>query len=562
MKINETTFARVVSNTTIPIKNLQACICIDTSSSTANFFTTKLKYLDVEKNFALSLKSFFTKEPYIVTWNHKSSSVADINLITSDGMTEPSCIIENKDTCELVKKSDILIILTDGEIDSQQVTIFGKYMRKYAFNLKTVIGVIIGRRSSPNIEQIKQPSEINVSVLFPAMITDGCILFHNTKATYVMWSTGAFQTELQPQDITSRITWNSITTISSEVLTNVKIPIIDDEIHQFYKSKGYIHFGNGLFFSPEKMLNSQPSWDELSMYPFNLICQYFKVNQKYSDLFCWFKKQKKRFLNEFSLENHEKENINNIIDHMINNGNTNLRSSYIIMRNLSLARIYSDDEDLNNLVGDEKLKKLLQFFKVMIQIMHEDNETNEDSTAYTSLSISNSRYISMSPSCTNKKYTNITAEFDKPFLWTKQFKYLYPNHKSILHECSICCENDIPLILVRKTFVSSDLNDVCEHYTDYFYPQIMCSRCAEFFCNRKEDPVHVKCFAAMPLFDIDSSSKKYFMQCINQLIKFDINTLEIESVMEMIIKASIEHFHSDNEILSILNKFKENFKNN
>ena len=585
MKISETTFVHAPLNTMEQIKNLTVCICIDTSESTSNFFTNNLKYLDVEKNIALSLKSFLVKEPFLITWNHNSNVIADINLAYSDGMTEPSCIIKNEKTCEIVQKSEVFIILTDGEINVSQVNIFGKCMREHAFHLKSVIGIIIGRRTpiisdfDLSIQTIKQPSEINVSVLFPAMITDGCILFHNAKNTYIMWSSGSFQSELNPQDITNNIGWDSITTISCENILNVKIPVIDKKTHETFKSQGYVHFGNGLFFSPEKLLVSEPSWEELSTYPFNLICQYFRVGEKYHELFNWFKCQKERFLNEFSLENHEKENINDIIDYMINSNNNNNNNtnqlvpvsneqdrinSYVNIRNISLLRIYCDDDELNNLVSDVKLKKLLHFFRVMIQIMREDSESenNDDSfSAYTSISISKSRYVSLLLHSNAQKYTSITAKFNNPLLWIKQFGQLYSNHNSAQHKCSICYENDIPLILLREKIDSNNLDDVFNNYTKYFYPQILCSKCAEFFCVKREDPVHVKCCAAIPFVNLIDSSKIFFEISINELFDHDsyIYKIDAKTIIDTIVQASIIHFNNNPKMLLVLNAFNKNF---
>lgn len=546
------------------LQDLKVGFFIDVSGSTKNKFANNLDILDVERKFVESFLPNLSQNPKYVSWHTYAQNIDELSSMVSDGDTVPSSIFTNQTTSFTISNLDIAVIITDGDIDIHEINRFSKHMTQEGAHLKGIVGVIVGSKTTRiSSHAQKKPSEIDVSVLVPAMISNGCILFHDNVSTYIMWTCGIFKSVWNPVDVTNTTDWPEISTICVDKICSTLIPIHDEQQQIQLRDKGYIPFGSGLFFNKFNLLNTQLSWDSLLTLPFDRICQYFKVTQTYEQLITWFKIQKDRFVQELISESTEKEIINNFISEIINNQNQRnsinarsqhspLLSSYIETRNRALILRYPDNEEIEHLFDNPKLVQLLYFFKTMMQIMEEDNQGQEIPTTYTPLTISSSRYSVSSysqynspihsyapaqspwirPSTASRNSTNtftactnISANFDEPYLWFKQFDYLYPNHKSIKMECEICCEIDVPFIIIRKHFDINNITDLVEHSLSYHYPAIVCSKCAGLFCTRLFDPFRVPCFAAIPIINLPAGSKQIYLKCFSKLTNYDFNSI-------------------------------------
>lgn len=537
-------FIELPTTTTEQIKNLQVCFCIDVSGSTSSGFADNYNYLQVEQRFVNWLAPGFSKSPTYIAWDSESETVQSINTLVSKGGTEPACLFENSNTNETIRKADVMILITDGQIYSNAINRFSKCMINHGAHLKAIIGVIVGRRSKNTSDRklrtsvaadgLKDPSEINISVLVPAMISNGCILFHNFNNTYIMWSCGILKQTWNPVDIDEETEWSNVSTVNdANTIYDINIPVPNEQDRIDLHNRGYISFGMGLFFNPDFLIRSEPTWDQLIDYPFDRICQYFRVSQRYPDLLEWLKSQKNRFLEEFMSDNSEKENVDQLIDSMLlgqadsNNSNvvSSSRSNYIAIRNRTIARRYIDDEEINNLFNDQRIVTLVQFFRRMMEIMEEDNREVHNPSSYVCSSISTSRYtIAANNSCVSNTRAHkstlsitITCNFTEPLKWQKQFERLYPEHKSTKWECSICCEEDIPFIMIRKFIDKNNISNIVDKPLEYFYPQIVCSKCATYFCNKGCDPVRAPCHAAIPIVNLVGDSKYYFLENFHKI---------------------------------------------
>ncbi|XWV25711.1 hypothetical protein QJ857_gp0038 [Tupanvirus soda lake] len=512
------------------IKNLKVCFCIDISGSTGNNFADSCSVLDVETNFVRSFFPELTKTPKFVAWDDQSNNIVNISTLRPSGGTDPSCIFQNTATLDTIHDTEVAIIITDGEIGIHEINSFSRCMTNHGAHLKAIIGVIVGRRTDVKTGILKKPTDIGVSVLAPAMLSNGCILFHNWNDTYVMSACGAFKTTWNPTDIENGITWNDLTKLNISQIVDVIVPIPDPVLESDLRRNGYIPFGAGLYFNADKLLTSSPSWDELVLMPFDRVCQYFRVTLQYEKLLQWFKIQKDRFLAEFMTDEDDKMAVENLVKDISERGRNldpTIISTYIRARNRTLARRYIDDNEIEDLFDDPRLVQLMQFFRQMMQIMEEDNRDQYEVASYTTSSISSSRYCRSSyhiPSTiaanTLTKTTTITADFTEPLKWIEQFTRLYPNHNSIQCECSICCENKIPFILFRKYIDKNNVNDILDCPTNYFYPQILCGKCAAFFCSKGADPVHTPCYAALPIVSLVGDSKRYYLSGFTKLTNF------------------------------------------
>ena len=560
------------------LKDLNFCFCIDVSGSTGRVFADKYTYLEIEKDFAKNFLPFLTKTPKFVAWDDNSKNITSLSQLHPDGGTKPNCIFENQLTLQTILNTDVAVIITDGQIGIHDINEFSKCMTQQGSHLKAIIGVIVGRRTRDDSNIIKKPSEIDVSVLVPTMISNGCILFHNLKDTYIMWSCGVFKTAWNPSDITENLGWQSVSTIGINQICNVSIPIPDQTKQKNLIDDGYIPFGAGFFFHPDHLLEYKPTWEQLLELPFDRICQYFRVTRRYSELLKWFKNQQERFVQEFMVDNGEKENIERLV-HEMDPRNSQQRNnmttlSYVQSRNCALARRYINNEEIESLFTDTRIIRLMQFFRRMMQIMEEDYQTQNLASSYVTSKISSSRYCTVSSGTTSTpsigiSCSSITSDFHNPLEWYRQFKIIFPNHGSNECECTICYELSVPFIIVRKHIDKNNIGDLVDNIAKYFYPNVVCNKCATYFCDNGIDPVRVPCYAAIPLVNLIGNSKIYFIasfakltNCIYNEIKTDNNNpdtnLEILSIINLLIGLLNEKFSNTLDVsksLAQLNKY-------
>ena len=544
----------------VQLKTLRIAFCIDTSSSTRSVFTGNEKigyytYLHVEKEFVNKMLSFLpsdlnktntneqdtngtntneqdtngtTTNEQFITWNDTATKI-DFESFKSLGNTHgkfgtrPVCMFQNGETFSAIQSCDVAVIITDGDIKNRDVHLFSKSMTSHGSHLKAIIGVIVGRRTTVGSDKVLKPSEINVSVLAPALLSNSsCILFYNTTTTFVMNASDVFSNAWDSAEISSETGWDNVSSINIEDIGNVMIPVTDLKSQNELLSSGYVPFGAGLFFHPEYFLSYDPTWDQLIMLPFDRICQYFKITQKCNVILEWLQRQKNRFLQEFVPSDAEKGKIEQAISEIITSDihrhrNLLAVSNYVQDRDTILARKYVDDEVIESTISDPKIIKLMCFFRNMTKVMEEDKRLQNSNLSYTAASISKNKYCDLEmddPVC-----KTIDVDFNEPFKWFEQFKQVYPSHthNSIKYECSICCETDVPFVLIRKFFNYNDLESLWQRSTDYFYPQILCSKCAGYFCIEQVDPVRVACYAAIPFMNLSQSSKKDFVSSFRKL---------------------------------------------
>lgn len=549
--VRDLPFVKLPLENSVALKDLKICFCVDNSGSTGTTFFSETNVLDVEKEFVKKIIPYLTQHPSFIAWNTIATNMTSLDAIQSIGGTKPSSIFLS-DTIGTIKKSDVIVLITDGQIGSTEIQKFGEYMTKFGTHFKAIIGVIVDKKETivctdmPYFEtdvttQIVKPSQINVSVLVPAMISNGCIIFNDLTANYNMWSCGTFKSTWNPMDITEETGWSAVTTVNTSQIIEIMIPFANINDEHVLTSKGYIPLGLGLYFHPNYLLNSTPSWEELIEFPFDRICQNFKVTKRCTELIVWFKKLKNKFFEEFVIGHIEREHVDKLMDEIISTRriekNSDLLTMYTRNRNRALAFSNDADEEIDQLITDPRLINLIQFFRNMMEIMKEDEETQDDPGTYTTSSLSPSRYLGKTmknkfrTSGSNDILVTISANFTDPFKWFAQFCKLYPQHNSPTCECSICYESSVPFILIRKHFDTNNLNELLKFPTSFFYPQIVCSKCAGYFCNLQIDPVRVPCYSAVPLVTLIDDSKKYFILSFAHVTNCVINFSDDNSTL-------------------------------
>lgn len=128
------------------------------------------------------------------------------------GGTQPGCIFNDSRSKDMFEKSDIIMLMTDGEIDQRSVTEFSNRLNGY-LNKALYVCVIVGRER-------KDLLDLNISVIAPMMLSANCLCLYydgdNNKA-YVIGSKG-FITETY-KNPTSQ---NNLQEFNMDVFKNIK----------------------------------------------------------------------------------------------------------------------------------------------------------------------------------------------------------------------------------------------------------------------------------------------------------------------------------------------------
>lgn len=547
---------------TTQVNSLNWCVCVDISGSTCakiqtnNGIETVLQCeIDFVKQFVANLKNISNQtnapgSPKCILWDSdaKLFKYPEIdNLVPSDG-TNPACMFNCPETACAISGCDAMMILTDGEIDQTYVTDFGNHMLKIGGQLKCVIGVLVGPKPL-------SPASINVSVLVPGMVGtyNGCILHYSGTDPYVLWSSGEFKNNWDSPDIDASTSWDQLKSIPIKSIPDAMISLCDPLHVAMLNKNGYVPLGSlssqreNIFFNPTKLLQSSPRWDEIKEYPFDRICQYFKVIGKCKELYVWFKEHMEALLQQILVDDIDRINFEDLLDKMSvikrrrfdthskneeNKEAENILSSFIKIRNRTVARIHiATDADIEFALENQDARQLMQFYRNMVQVMREDANAVENRCGakslpqsrdmYTISSISSARYsilkgkISHSSSLCHPhgNYDNsigpiITASFQNPFLWKEQFVQAAPSYTGFgtSVECTICCDEKvtIPFILFRQKINCRTYSEELKtNLLKYYYQGILCDKCAEFFCQQKRDPNRVSCIGGVPLIALD-----------------------------------------------------------
>lgn len=471
----------------LPLKDLRTTFAIDTSQSVKNIFADDIDYLTVEKYFISTIAKNLKYPATLISWNIKAHIIKNINNITTAIGTKPSCIFDNSKTITAIKNTDVLFLLTDGIIGFNEMNNFNKKILEHAAHLKAIVGVIIGRRTQGSI--IKNPHNINISTLIPAMISNSCILFFNLKSTYLMWSTTIFATTYHPHNIKSDTTWDQVTTISN--IHETLIPICDPILN-------YIPIGNNTHLNLEYFLNHDADFNILPTYLFNQICQQCSMTHKLINLYDWLHKQKNRFISTLADD-----------------------TSYIKIRNCKLAECYVNEINRNNDLGitdiyeDEQIGHLLLFFKKILQITNENIKIANTASSYTSGNYSNHRYI-FNP---NAEITNaVSYNFADCHRWIKYNFDLCKINNSPIHQCSICLEVDSPCILLKK--IINDITHLIQNPDDYISVSFVCSKCATYHCKTN------LALLSLPIISIREILKIDYLACFSDITIYTFSKTE------------------------------------
>lgn len=235
-------------------------IFIDASNSTSN----KLK--SIEKTILEAELSICNLIEFndIVIWNTKAFICSNISNIQSNGNRNPSSIFENNSTKEIFIKSDVIVFVTNGQIQQKNVTKFSLNL-KNNLNKMLIICIIVE-------ENVEDRSLINISVVAPLIFASNvlCLLFDGQTFSVIL-SKGLIKKSYP-------ISSNSIDL--KDILNNIELNenlLIEDDL-LILNENIYLDFNKFICLKnlDEMILIKENEW--------KIIIEYGKINNRFGEL--------------------------------------------------------------------------------------------------------------------------------------------------------------------------------------------------------------------------------------------------------------------------------------
>lgn len=478
------------------LKDHNSVIFLDISGSTNDNYNNDMSVLDIEKKIVLELTKIFNIKPLLVSWHNEANLINDLSLLSPQYGTYPSNIFTNDKIVTKIKETEIAILITDGCIDVNEMERFSSYINKYGLHFNSVIGIVINGFD-------EDPIDTDISVLFPAMINNSCILVYNDyNMHHLLWGNDIFQREVKIMEIKKGIKWEDIPQINLESLCNMKIPQYDNCLVTNLLKQNYVPLGFGAYFNASKFISSDISLVDWMNYPFEKICQYYKRINKYDEIYNWFINQKSKILYKYFTVINENEIMDNLTNKILNRYNLRdeisdlLIKEYIRIRNIILTREKFDEIDNYDFLEDNKLITICVFISNLNKAMKNDMEMVIKCSQYT-VSLFNSHISNKSDELIDDKKINYTKL-----------------------NCSLCLDRDIPNFLIRKIIDCNNIDDINKNYLDYYYPYALCDKCSNYFLINRMDPNKCVCKGRIPFY-ITNDLSKYLDTHLSNLTNYD-----------------------------------------
>lgn len=478
----------------IELKNLKCCFCIDTSTSTNSKFADKYTILDIEKIFCSKMEKYLNYKPKYISWNSFSQVVSNMDELYPQFCTLPNCIFDNNDTLNELVDTQIMILITDGEIPCSEINKFYQCIKKYSYIFCGIINVIVGRRTN-SINTMISPNDINISVLSPGMINNSCILFYNTKNIYAMKTNGCFSS-WNIHNITDDTNWCNISTQSFEEIANTKISIENMSLKKSYIEHNYIPLGNGILFNPTILLESNIPCSKLMNLPFEIIFLHYKLTNSSYKLFKWLECQKNNYINDL-IEKYDKKYTEE-----------KSLENFLQLRNISLIDKHFND-NINDLLNTNINKECILFYKNSLNSIYNNYLNENNSNSYVMKNITKNYYV-------NDKYLQNNDIIDMNFFNIYNC-YNWRNNHNIErnYKCHICNNDTIPIILLRD-MINND-----------YYDKILCHYCSAFYCITMIDPIGKKFIMPIPLLSNDELFSDEYLNCFRKIVSHQINKIQL-----------------------------------
>jgi len=210
----------------VAFSDIVATFAVDVSGSTEG------KVLEEEKGVLSLLCSGLSRDSQtqarIIPWSHVTYGVlrsSELHTLQSAGGTIPNCLNEEPNSKNALSKCSTWFLLTDGEIDQNNIRDFSKGVCEASLHGTPCVIVLFGYKTS-------RPALANISVGLSVFsnATDCLFLFHDIESTqvYILQSKGKFNEVLPPgchELILDRETlWGGLPTFHYRQLFDLPLP--------------------------------------------------------------------------------------------------------------------------------------------------------------------------------------------------------------------------------------------------------------------------------------------------------------------------------------------------
>lgn len=200
---------------------------VDVSGSTSGPVLAREQAV-ISKICQLQNGTRLSAESTILPWSHKARSpraAANVDQLTASGGTDPSVLVNDPESCHVLRNSNVWFLLTDGEIDQPLIRKFANAIPQAGLHGTACVIILFGYARA-------SPFSCNISVgLSVFSVAPHCIfLFHDMKSDilFVLQGKGCF-VELLPKEkqfisFGKWTTWDDLVQIRYEDLARVKVP--------------------------------------------------------------------------------------------------------------------------------------------------------------------------------------------------------------------------------------------------------------------------------------------------------------------------------------------------
>lgn len=210
----------------IPFDQCSSVFAVDVSGSTSGVVLEQ--EIDAIKSISENLPSTTKQLCSIIPWDdeiYQPLHLDQVDVLEAIGLTRPDKLLSDNQSRELLQKSHLWFLLTDGEIPHIGVQAFAKAMNTHKLHGKACVLIIFGYRSPT-------PTDCNISVGISAfsVVPDCVFLFHDVEShdLFVLQTKGCFDrmNSMKNKNIIldEHTVWEDLPLTSYDSLFTIQVP--------------------------------------------------------------------------------------------------------------------------------------------------------------------------------------------------------------------------------------------------------------------------------------------------------------------------------------------------
>lgn len=472
----------------LPFKHSHKSFCLDISGSTQTLLGD-VSTVEVEKKFCKALSHGPCS---VIAWDTASRVCRNLDdhRIVPTGGTTPAIIFTDPTSQQEVKKSSIMILLTDGQIDDGSVLNMGHEVQR-----NNHIGLNICVLVCP---KTATPGSLNVSVFHPLLTSNTLILFYDgTGDPQVLRASGNIAKTVPFTEVTEETKWADILTVTFDVLSNLLVPQLKAA------PDGYTSIGDGRYVNLNTLLETKVDLTKLSDFPMAPTISIAKTMGKLPQLRTWLHGYEKIVADEEEtilkeMPNSSIKKAQQLAQSIMHAGSDDEK---IVLRNE--YKIVRQDAELERIKFQKVAKERTRGSRGMIQTALQAIQEQEKAG-----------YDMVSASLSNRAMrAGDVKEVTDEELENLDYKDCYEG------DCNICLERKPLALLLRQHPKPEDnTTDWCLNFplahgyanNMIISPDVICVNCAQYFKQNGFDSVRVEVKGILPGVKLNIERNKNF----------------------------------------------------